>query len=92
MGAEAFPHLRLPSPGPTGGLDGVAAPEPLLLRPREAARFLAISERTLWELTRRGEILCVRLGRAVRYDRRDLLAAVERLKRDGPVRVTDGDG
>lgn len=38
-----------------------------LLRPREAADLLAISERTLWALTKQGVIPCVRLGRSVRY-------------------------
>ncbi len=38
-----------------------------LLKPREAADILAISERTLWTLTKEGVIPCVRLGRSVRY-------------------------
>ena len=40
----------------------------LLLRPPEAAEALAISDRTLWGLTKAGEIPCVRFGRSVRYD------------------------
>ncbi len=47
-------------------------PAPLLLRPAEAARLLTISKRLLWTLTNRGEVPCVRIGRAVRYDPRDL--------------------
>jgi excisionase family DNA binding protein len=44
------------------------APVPLLLRPVDAARLLSISPRTLWELTRRGEIRVVRvMRRGVRY-------------------------
>jgi excisionase family DNA binding protein len=35
---------------------------------REAAKFLHISERTLYKLTKSGEIQAVRFGRAVRYD------------------------
>ena len=42
--------------------------EGLLLTPRQAAAELAISERHLWNL----KIPTVRLGRSVRYDRRDL--------------------
>lgn len=61
----------------------------LLLRPRDAARALAISERTLWELTRRGSIPCVRVGRAVRYSPLDLKAWIEAQKRPGPARATD---
>lgn len=39
----------------------------LLLRPREAAHVLSISERTLWSLTARGSVPHLRLGRSVRY-------------------------
>jgi len=36
---------------------------PLALRPREAARMLSISERTLWSMTApRGPIPCARIG------------------------------
>jgi excisionase family DNA binding protein len=34
----------------------------LALRPREAAKALAISPRLLWQLTKDGEIPCVRVG------------------------------
>jgi excisionase family DNA binding protein len=34
----------------------------LALRPREAAKALGIGERLLWEMTKNGEIPCVRLG------------------------------
>lgn len=34
----------------------------LALRPREAAKMLSISERTLWTLTKLGRIPCVKLG------------------------------
>ena len=51
-----------------------------LLRPREAAALLAISERTLWDLSNRGNLPCVRLGRSVRYDPRDLAAWVAQNK------------
>jgi excisionase family DNA binding protein len=40
----------------------------LVLRPHEAAKALAISTRTLWALTKRGEIPHVRLGHCLRYD------------------------
>ena len=35
---------------------------PLALRPREAARSLGVSPRTLWEWTRAGIVPCVRVG------------------------------
>ncbi len=52
---------------------------PILLRPPEAARILAISERTLWDLTAAGEIRAVNIGQgkertARRYLVEDLLA------------------
>lgn len=55
-------------------------PETMLLTAPEAAKLLAIGARTLWRLTDDGEIPVVRIGRAVRYDRRDLLAWIDRAK------------
>jgi excisionase family DNA binding protein len=52
----------------------------LLLRPRDAAAALAVCEKTLWTLTDRGEIPVVKIGRAVRYDPRDLSAWIDRQK------------
>jgi len=49
-----------------------------LLVNREAAAMLSVSERTLWELTKRGVIECVRVGRSVRYSRAALAAFIER--------------
>ncbi len=49
-----------------------------LVRSREAAAFLAISERKLWELQNAGEIRVVRFGRLVRFRRSDLEAWIER--------------
>jgi excisionase family DNA binding protein len=51
---------------------------------RQAAQLLAIGERTMWELTRRGAIPCVRIGRAVRYSPLDLRAWIEAQKRREP--------
>lgn len=42
-------------------------PPQLLVDAREAARLMSIGERTLWSLTNRGVIGCVRIGRSVRY-------------------------
>lgn len=57
--------------------------ESLALRPREAAKALGISARTLWGLTApRGPIPCVRIGtgkrRAVLYPTADLQAWLTR--------------
>lgn len=48
-------------------------PDALLLTPREAARLLSISTRTLWSMSDRGEIPVVRIGRSVRYYRAALV-------------------
>ena len=39
---------------------------PLALRPRAAAKALGISTRLLWQLTKDGEIPCVRVGKGKR--------------------------
>ena len=56
------------------------APQALLLKSVDAARTLSISPRLLWALTDRGEIRCIRIGRAVRYDPRDLEAWIGKKK------------
>ena len=54
-----------------------------LLKVKETAAVLSISARKLWELTNRGEIPHVRVGRSVRYDPADLQAWIERHKHKG---------
>ncbi len=49
---------------------------PLLVTPREAARMLSISARTLWTLRKQGRIRSIRIGAAVRYAVADLEAFV----------------
>ena len=49
-----------------------------LLRPRDAAKLLAISERMLYTLTKRGDIAAVRMGKAVRYTQAELAAFVSK--------------
>ncbi|MFO0897985.1 MAG: helix-turn-helix domain-containing protein [Pirellulales bacterium] len=41
--------------------------EPLALRPREAAKALGVSDRTLWSWTHHGDIPHLRIGRTVLY-------------------------
>lgn len=53
-----------------------------LLNAEQTAKRLAISERTLWSLTNAKEIPHLRIGRAVRYDPRDLDVWIERRKRE----------
>jgi hypothetical protein len=48
-------------------------PPQLLLDPRRASQALSISPRTLWGLTQRGDLPCVRVGRRLkRYSVVDL--------------------
>lgn len=53
-----------------------------LLTARQTAKVLCISARKLWELTNRREIPHLRIGRALRYDPRDLDTWLERGKRE----------
>src|SRR5262245_36753743 len=55
--ASTSPQSPLKTP-----VDGV-----LLLTPLETAERLAISERLLFQLTRSGQLPCVRVGKCVRY-------------------------
>jgi excisionase family DNA binding protein len=55
--------------------NATASPSPLALRPREAAKALGLSERSLWALTSpRGPIPAAKVGRSVLYSYRDLEA------------------
>ena len=54
---------------------------PLLINTRDAARALAISTRTLWELTNCRDIPSVRIGRRVLYDPSDLRAWIDKQKK-----------
>jgi len=54
----------------------------LLLKAADAAKALAISERTLWTLTNTGEITPIKIGRSVRYPVDELRAFIERQRPD----------
>ena len=41
--------------------------EPLLLTPKETAKTLSICEKTLYTLTKTGELPAIKIGRAKRY-------------------------
>ena len=57
------------------------APPCLAMRPRDAAKALGISERTLWQYTKpRGPIPPVRIGGRVLYDPCDLTAWIDAQK------------
>ena len=51
-----------------------------LLKVKEAAKYLCISEKTLWNLTNASEIRAVRMGRLIRYDPADLDEFIEKSK------------
>ena len=55
--------------------------EPMLFTARQAARMLSLSERTLYAITKAGDIQAVRCGRLVRYDPADLRAWIESSKK-----------
>jgi excisionase family DNA binding protein len=62
--------------------------EPLLLMSREAAKLLAVSERTLWGLTvPRGPIPTVKIGRCVRFALTDLQAFVAACRRSADIKT-----
>lgn len=60
--------------------------EPLLVGRDEAGRLLGIGRRKLWELTNRGAIPHVRVGRAVRYSPESLRRWVAAQEKGGPRR------
>ncbi len=70
----------MPDVRPNNGTTPVKTPGVMLINAREAARLLSISGRTLWTLTNTGELPCVRIGRAVRYDVADLQAWIASCK------------
>lgn len=51
-----------------------------LVKCRQAAAYLGICERKLWELEKDGRIRSVRIDRAVRFDLADLDAFIHRAK------------
>jgi excisionase family DNA binding protein len=55
----------------------------ILFTTDEAARLLSISEKTLFNLTRDGQIKATRLGRAVRYSRQAIDDMIERTTEKG---------
>lgn len=64
-------------------VNGVVRPEPctgLLWDVHATAKALNIGQRTLARLTRAGDIPCVRIGRRVLFDPRDLPVWIERRK------------
>ena len=55
----------------------------LLMTRAEAARALAVCRQTLAKMTARGQLPCVRIGRAVRYSPADLAEWIDEQKKNG---------
>lgn len=49
----------------------------------DAAKLLGISERTLWDLTKKREITHVKIGQRVKYAPEDLQKFIDRNRRGG---------
>ena len=62
---------------------------PILLSLKDAARALAVSDRSLWEWTKAGKVPHVRLGRRVLYSPDDLRRWVEGQRRGPNVASVD---
>jgi excisionase family DNA binding protein len=45
---------------------------PAALKPKEAARYLSISERSIYNMIERGELKAIKVGRSTRLRVRDL--------------------
>ena len=57
--------------------------EPLLYTRRQVAAMLGLCEKSVWQLSRDGKLPIVRILRAVRYSRDDVLALIEKARRQG---------
>lgn len=64
----------------------VSNPNPLAYRPRDAARMLGVSARTLYEWTRAGRVRCVRVGTGKRAAVLYPLDSLQQLLSDGSSR------
>lgn len=70
----------IPASSPSVPVPSAPATIEALMDAKGSAKVLGISPRLLWSLTKAGQIPCVRLGRAVRYDPADLRTFIERSK------------
>lgn len=51
--------------------------ESLLLTYKQAGELMGVSDRTVWQLVKDGKLPAVRIGAAVRIDRRDVIAFID---------------
>jgi hypothetical protein len=79
--AQARAPRSEPPPPKRWGANVPLDPPPGLLSARDAAKYLGISPGTLWtRSTPRGPLPTVRIGTRLLYARKDLDAAIERMK------------
>ena len=64
----------------TASLSPATTDAPTLLTYKQAAEILQVSDRTVWQLVKDGQLRAVRFGRTVRIDRQDLDAFIEAAK------------
>jgi len=73
------PHAKPTQPDLDAPRSKSACPAPTrLLRPEEAAAYLAISKKTLMRLVTQGEVRARRVSRSMRFELADLQAYVAR--------------
>jgi excisionase family DNA binding protein len=53
---------------------------PRVVNAQTAGRLLGVSRTTLWELSRRGELPCLHIGRSVRWAVADIDAFIARMR------------
>lgn len=56
---------------------------PQLMRLRDVAKALALSQRVLWAATKAGRLPVIRFGRSIRYDPKDVAAFVDAHRKGG---------
>lgn len=64
----------------------------ILMNVVDAAKAMGISERTIWTLTQRHSLPCVRIGRRVLYDPLDLQKWIDMQKITKPKQMIESDG
>lgn len=62
-----------------------------LVNVQDAAKYLCISQRTLWTLTKSNKLPVIKIGRAVRYDLQDLEAFVLQHKTEISNKIEAGE-
>jgi len=54
-----------------------------LLSTEQTSKILGVTIRTLFTITQRGDLPCIKVGRSVRYDTRDLESYLKQNKSQG---------